>query len=181
MRSPSLSKVLPVAAGLSLWMLAGCQTTGDVVGHVTGWMMWVHRERTNLQTAPTLEKEVKTRGIALSLRLNPFPLSLSEARRVSGVIRLKNISNRFIQLEFPTTQRFELLVRDAGGRMVYQWSEDQAFEAVPSSVGINPGEHVEYIGVFPTRDLRPGQRYTASVFFPSRSDLKVELPFVPEK
>jgi len=115
------------------------------------------------------------------LRLNPFPVNLSETRRVEVVIQLKNISSRFIQLEFPTTQRFEVLVRDEAGKLVSQWSEDQVFEATPGTVGINPREHLEYLGVFSTRDLRPGKRYTVKALFPNRSDLKAELSFVPER
>jgi len=121
------------------------------------------------------------RGLALSMRLDPLPVRLSETRRMETVLRLKNSSSRFIHLEFPTTQRFDVLVRDVAGTLIVQWSEDQVFEAVPGHVGINPGESVEYHTAFATRDLQPGKRYTVTALFPSRNDLKVELPFVPER
>lgn len=98
---------------------------------------------------------------------------------MEAVIQLENRSSRFIQLEFSTSQRFDLLIKDAAGTAVVQWSEDQSFESVPSCIGINPGERLEYRAGFSSRDLQPGKRYTATAFFPNRKDLRVELPFVP--
>ena len=100
---------------------------------------------------------------------------------MEAVIRLENVSARFFQLEFPTTQRFDVLVREEAGGVVAQWSEDRVFEGVPGYVGINPGEYVEYRAVLPTRDMQPGKRYSVTAVFPNRKDLKVELPLVPEK
>ena len=94
---------------------------------------------------------------------------------------LKNVSSRFIHLEFTSSQRFDVLVRDAAGRVVVQWSEDRMFEAALGSVGINPGEHLEYHAVISTRDLQPGQRYVVTALITGRDDLKVELPLVPER
>lgn len=95
-------------------------------------------------------------------------------------VRLRNVSSRFIHLEFATTQRFEILVHDKAGRLLVQWSEDQAFEAVPGHLGINPGESVEYHADIATRDFQPGKRYTTTVSFLNHDELKVELPFTPQ-
>ena len=159
----SLSIVLSVAASLLFLTCGGCQTPRAA------------------ESAPASEKTIKTRGLSLSLRLDPVPVRLSETRRLEATIRLKNSSPRFVHLEFPTTQRFEMLVRDPAGKLVVQWSEDQVFQAAPGYVGVNPGESVEYHAAFATRDLQPGKRYIVTVFFPARDDLKLELPFVPGK
>ena len=170
-----------MAAGISFLLLGACQTQSNMASHALGWIPWGHGSKAGGETLASCEKTVKTRGLALSMRLDPVPVRLSDTRRVEAALRLKNVSSRFIHLEFPTTQRFDLLVRDAAGKLVAQWSEDRAFEAVHGYVGINPGESVEYPAAFPTRDLQPGQRYTVTALFPSRNDLKVELPCVPEK
>jgi hypothetical protein len=124
---------------------------------------------------------VKTRNLLLTLRIEPFPVLLSQARQVEAWISLKNRSKRFVQLEFPTTQRFEVSLRDERGAVVALWSEDQAFEPVPGVVGINPGEQVQYKAALSTRDLLPGHRYMLSVVFPSREALKADLVFTPQK
>ena len=117
--------------------------------------------------------------MALTLRLQPFPLQLSETRRMEVSIRIRNSSSHFMQLEFPTSQRIEVLMRDDRGQTVQQWSEDQAFEPVGGWVGINPGELVEYTAALSTRDLQPGKRYTVTAFLPIRNDLQAELSFTP--
>lgn len=170
-----------VVFGLSFLMFGGCQSTHSMAAHALGWIPWSHRSEDATESIPSSEKTVKSRGLALSLRLDPIPVKLSETRRVEATLQLKNISSRFNHLEFPTTQRFDLLLRDQAGKLIAQWSEDQVFEAVPGYVGINPGEHLEYHAAFATRDLQPGKRYIATVIFPNRNDLKVELAFVPEK
>ena len=175
----SLSKVLSAAVGLSLFMFGGCQTTRNMASHSHGWIPWARGDKA--AATPLSEKTVRTHGLALSLRLEPVPVKLSETRRLEATLQLKNVSSRFIHLEFETSQRFDVLVRDAAGRTVVQWSEDRVFEAEPGYVGINPGEHLEYQASFSTRDLQPGKSYTITAFFPNRDDLKVELPRAPEK
>ncbi len=170
---------LALAAGVGLLGLGGCQTARGVADCAAGWIPGFHAKA---QRGPVAQKTVATRGLEMNLRLEPFPVSLSETRRIEAALRLTNRSARFVQLEFPTTQRFEILLRAAAtGKTLVQWSEDQAFEPTPGVVGINPGEHLEYRASLSTRDLQPGGRYTVTAFFPSRGDLKVELPLVPGK
>jgi hypothetical protein len=169
-----------IAAGMGLVSLGGCQTARVVASRSVGWIPGLHGSSQASEGTST-QKIVKTRGLELNLRLAPNPVSLAETRQVEVTLRLTNRSSRFVQLEFPTTQRFEMLLRDAGGKTLVQWSEDQAFEPTPGVVGINPGEHLEYRASLSTRDLQPGGRYTVTAFFPSREDLKAELPLAPQK
>ena len=169
------SKVLSVTFGLSLLWLGGCRTTRKITGYATGWIPWVHGSAA-AQGAPS-EKTVRTHGLALTLRLEPVPVKLSETRRVEATLRLENVSSRFIHLEFASAQRFDVLVRDAAGRVVVQWSEDRMFAMALGYVGIN----LEYHAGFSTRDLQSGKRYGVTALVTGRDDLKVELPLVPEK
>ena len=171
--------VLVAAVGISA-LFAGCMAPREIASRTVGWIPWVHSNTARPPSGPVAEKTVKAGALKLSLRLDPFPLRLSDTRRMEAKIRLENSSPRFIRLDFPTTQRFDALVRDGAGNVVAQWSEDQAFEALAGFVSINPGEHVEYRAVLSTRDLQPGGHYSLAVFFPSRNEVKVELPFVPE-
>ena len=177
MRARPHSLLVSLALGLSLFMLGGCQTACKMASPAKGWLPRVPSRESAM---PGAEKTVRSRGLALTLHLEPVPAILSETRRIEATLRLANVSSRFIHLEFATSQRFDLLVRDAAGRVLVQWSEDRALEAVPGYVGINPGEHLEYHAAFSTRDLQPGKRYTVTALVTGRDELKAELPLAPE-
>lgn len=159
--------------------LGGCSSSREGAGRLLDSIPWVSRHPA--PTGPISQTTVRAHNLSLTVRLEPFPVILSQARRVEAWISLKNRSKRFVQLEFPTTQRFDASLRDENGAVVALWSEDQAFESVPGVLGINPGEEVSYKAALATRDLLPGHSYTLSVVFPSRDDLKAELGFVPQK
>jgi Intracellular proteinase inhibitor len=119
--------------------------------------------------------------LSLTMRVQPLPVKLSETRQLKVSLQLANRSKRLIQLEFPTTQRIEVLVRNADGKMVEQWSEDQSFAPEPTIVAINPNERLEYIVSVSTRDMVAGQPYMIEGFFPNYEQLKVSQTIVPEK
>lgn len=124
---------------------------------------------------------VRTKFLTLTMQLAPLPLKLSEARQLKVSLLLANKSKKFVQLEFPTTQRIEVLVRDKAGKMVTQWSEDQAFASVGSYAVINPGERLEYSASVSTRDMAAGKEYVVEGFFPHFEELRARTSIVPEK
>lgn len=111
----------------------------------------------------------------------PLPLHLSDTRQLKITIVLANISKRFVQLAFPTTQRVEILVRDDSGKIVTQWSEDQSFENSADYISINAGERLEYSASISTRDMTAGRKYTIEGFFPNYPDLIARQPLVAER
>ena len=125
---------------------------------------------------------VRVKDLTLSMELAPLPLDLSESRQLKVTLSLLNHSKRYVHLEFPTTQRIEILIRDnARNKLVTQWSEDQAFSNEPAYVTINPGERVEYHAAVSTRDLAAGHAYTVEAFFPNFDKLTIQQTIVPEK
>ena len=127
------------------------------------------------------EREPNWDRLPFTMTLDPRPLRLGETRRLLVTLRLENKTRRLVQLEFPTTQRIEVLVKDKNGRQVEQWSEDQAFSNEPSLVAINPGERLEYTAQVATRDFVAGQEYVVEGFFPNYPKLHVTARIVPEK
>jgi hypothetical protein len=120
--------------------------------------------------------------IVLAMTVTPQPLKLSETHQVQVTLRLENKSKKFVQLEFPTSQRIEVVVKNkTSGKLVEHWSEDQAFSNDPGVVSINPGERVEYTATVSTRDLAAGETYTIEGFFPSYEALHSAVTVVPEK
>jgi Intracellular proteinase inhibitor len=124
---------------------------------------------------------VKVKNLILSMELSPAVVKLPDTRRLNVAIALGNKSGKFVHLEFPTTQRIEVLIRDKTGRLVTQWSEDQSFTNDASYITINPGERIEYDVSVATRDMTAGQPYTVEGFFPSFNELRIQKTIVPEK
>lgn len=125
---------------------------------------------------------VQTKNLTLKMVLSPLPLNLSETRQLNVTLSLANKSGKTIRLEFPTTQRFEILVRDkSSGRQVVQWSEDQAFEPEQTIITINSHERIQYEASVATRDLSPGKEYVVEASFPKYKELKIQQAITPKK
>lgn len=127
------------------------------------------------------KKQANWRRLELSLTIEPQPLNLSENRLFKAVLQLTNKSKRLVQLEFPTSQRIEVVVKTKAGKLVEQWSEDQAFANEPTLVSINPGERLEYTVSLATRDLQPGETYIVEAFFPNYEPLRTQTTLAPAK
>lgn len=121
------------------------------------------------------------KNLALDMQLSPQPLKLGEVRQLQASLVLRNVGKKFVGLEFPTTQRVEVMIRDKTGRLVTRWSDDHAFESTPSYVSINPGERLEYSASIATRDLHAGESYAVEGFFPNFDELKARKTVVPQK
>jgi hypothetical protein len=121
-------------------------------------------------------------GIELKLDIAPPDIKLSENREIQATISLFNRSKKtYFHLDFPTSQRFEILVLDSSGKVVNTWSEDQSFTADPAAVTVNPGERLEYTASVATREMSAGQSYTIEVSFPNYPDLKIQQQVTPQK
>jgi len=114
-----------------------------------------------------------------TIAVDPTPLALSEVRTMKVTLTLANHGKKLAQLEFPTTQRIEVPMKDAQGNRVEQWSEDQAFQNEPTLVAINPNERLEYTATVATRDLKAGQAYTIEGFFPNYDQLRASKTITP--
>jgi len=96
---------------------------------------------------------------ASALKVDPATFSLDDRREITVTFTVENRTNRLVKLDFPTSQRIEILVRDSSGKVIEKWSDDRAFQDVSGVVMINPGEHIQYEEKIATRDMQPGQTY----------------------
>ncbi len=119
--------------------------------------------------------------LELALKIEPNPPKLSATKQVKVTLTLANKTSKLVQLEFPTSQRIEVLIKAKDGKMVEQWSEDQAFDNEPTIVAINPGERLEYGANVSLRDLHPEETYTVEAFFPNFDALRKTVTIKPEK
>jgi hypothetical protein len=122
---------------------------------------------------------VNYKGLAIDVRVEPAAPKLGEQREVAVIIRLTNKSKRLVQLNFPTTQRIDVTVKNKAGKMIEHWSDDQRFENEPGLVAINPGERLEYKANVSTRDLSAGEEFVVEGFFPHHETLRGTATIVP--
>jgi len=83
----------------------------------------------------------------LELAMGVDRLTYAPGAGIEVVIRLANLSEEVRTLEFPTSQRFELLLLDQEGTERHRWSEGQAFLQVVGTEVLAPGEEVLFDAV----------------------------------
>jgi len=123
-------------------------------------------------------KDPQLRGLVMTLEVAPQPLKLSEVRQMDVRVRLTNKSKRPITLEFQTSQRFEIYLRNSSETVLTTWSDNHAFAQVVGTVYINPQEHIEYAETIATRELTPNKVFIAEVFFPKYPELRLRQKFL---
>jgi hypothetical protein len=94
------------------------------------------------------------------LTVEPEQFSLADRRELDVTYTVKNQTKKIMRLDYPTTQRVEILTSDSNGQVIDRWSDDRSFEATEGIVFINPGERIEYNEKVPTRDMKADATYT---------------------
>lgn len=94
------------------------------------------------------------------LVVDPTTFSLDDRREITVTFSVQNKTSRLVKLDFPTSQRIEILVRDPNGKVIQKWSDDRAFTDQSGVVMIDPDEHIQYEEKIATRDMQPGKTYT---------------------
>jgi hypothetical protein len=120
------------------------------------------------------------RGLVLDLQIAPQPVKLSEVRHLDVHVTLSNKSKKPITLDFPTTERFEILLRNSGENVLTKFSDNRSYDETPATVLVNSDEHVSYDGTISTRDLTPGKVFICEVFFPQYPELRIRQKFMTE-
>ena len=127
------------------------------------------------------EKGVVSGTLEMGVTVEPNPVKLADNRQIKVTLTLTNRASKLAQLEFPTSQRVEVLVKSKDGKTIEQWSQDQAFNNEPTLVTINPRERLEYSVNVSTRDMSAGQSYIVEAFFPNFEALRKSIPVAAEK
>lgn len=114
-------------------------------------------------------------GIQLSAGIDRLAFSPGDSMRV--VLQLSNRLDAPRSLLFPSAQRFDLQLVDAGDEVVYRWSEDRSFAQVQEEVelpaGGNGPEWVEWLRL----DLPEGTYLLRATIPIAGAHLETELPF----
>jgi hypothetical protein len=137
-----------------------------------GWLGRVLHPFSSKEKIPQY-KNPKLSGLLLAVELPLEPVKLSEVRQLPVRVLLTNRGDHAVELNFPSEQRFEILLHDAAGQVVTRWSDNRAFADTVGTILINPGEHIEYSETIATRELVPGKVFTVEVTLPAYPELDV--------
>jgi hypothetical protein len=113
------------------------------------------------------------------LTLNPESPTLADKREVDVNYTIRNNSNRMARLDFPTSQRIEILTKNSAGSTIDRWSDDRSFQPQEGIVVINPKERIEYREKISTREMKPGQTYEVEALLKSDPDFRLQKPLTP--
>lgn len=168
-------------------LLAACSSGPKPASNEPGLLgrMWQSTQKLNplhRDLKPREMKQVKPenlKAIAVSLTVDPPAPKLAEVRLVNVRLHLVNRGKRMVRLDFPTTQRIDVVVKDPGGKIVEQWSEYHRFEKEPGMVAINPGERLEYPASVATREMKAGQTSTIEAWMPAYDSLRASATVTP--
>jgi hypothetical protein len=123
-----------------------------------------------IRTAPTTEK----------LEIDPERFPLKDRREVNVTYTIRNNTKKISRLEYPTSQRIDILTYDAKGAVIDKWSDDRAFQPEEGIVVINPKERIEYQEKIPTREMKPGETCRVEAFTTSSEKFQSEQLVSPE-
>ncbi len=142
---------------------------------------------TEMFASVTLPGEKKSSGSKLVVE--PSEFSLDDRREVAVDFTIYNKTKKLLRLEFPTSQRIEIVIKDPAGAVIERWSDDRAFDDQEGIVMINPDERVEYQEKIATREMVPGTTYVIEASVANNEEFtrtttvtptgKLELPPTP--
>src|SRR4029077_14095624 len=113
------------------------------------------------------------KNLAMSMKLEPAQVRLSDARVIEVTVSVVNNGKTTVHLEFPSSLRIDVVVKAEGGKIVSRWSDDQRIEKEPGILLINPKERLEYSAKISTREMTAGRPFEIEAYFPSYEKLRV--------
>jgi hypothetical protein len=114
-----------------------------------------------------------------SLQVDPESPVIKDQREVEVTYTVRNNSKSLTQLDFPTSQRIEILTYDSSGAIVDRWSDDRAFKPEEGIVVINPRERIEFKEKISTRDMHPAETYKTEASLKSQPGFVVDRTVTP--
>lgn len=93
--------------------------------------------------------------VSVTLSLDHAVYSAASSTALTALLSARNATADTVTLTQPTTQQYDLEIRDAKGNIVYRWSAGKFFGQVVTTVNLT-GE-IDYTITAPLTNLQPGQ------------------------
>ena len=114
-------------------------------------------------------------GVELRIRTAPPIIKLADTHTFEAHLVLINRTKKTVTLIFNDSRHYDFILRDATGRKLAQWSDDQPLNQNPGYTIINPQERAEYIGNLSTRDMVAGRTYTLEGFVVGYDTMRLSM------
>jgi hypothetical protein len=146
--------------------------------------IWQGTKRVGEKTADVVKAPFRKKGaeeipakgawrkLEMTMKLDPPEVRLPNTRVVDVVVLVVNKGKEAVQLEFPSSLRIDVVVKNETGRILSRWSDDQRIDREPAILLINPKERLEYNARISTRDMSGGGRFEIEAYFPSYEGLR---------
>jgi hypothetical protein len=115
----------------------------------------------------------------MRLNITPQVIKLSDTHSLGARLQLINRRKKPVNLIFNDSRHYDFILRDAGGRKLAQWSDDQPVNQTPGYVIINPNERAEFVGNISTRDMVAGRTYTLEGLVVGYDNLRLTTTIAP--
>lgn len=118
-------------------------------------------------------------GLEMRLGVAPQVIKLSDTHSLEARLQLINRKKKPVNLIFNDSRHYDFILRDASGKKLAQWSDDQPVNQTPGYVIINPNERAEFVGNISTRDLVAGRTYTLEGLVVGYNNLRLTTTIAP--
>ncbi|MBV8212562.1 MAG: hypothetical protein JOZ08_04960 [Verrucomicrobia bacterium] len=120
-------------------------------------------------------------GLEMRVILTPDAIKLPDTRSFEARIVLINRTKKAVTLSFNDSREYDFLLRDANGKKLVQWTDDQPVTQNPAYVIVNPAERSEFVGTISTRDMVLGRPYVLEASVVGYPKLTTTINLTPQK
>jgi hypothetical protein len=117
----------------------------------------------------------------MRVTLTPDTIKLPDTRSFEARIILINRTKRAVTLSFNDSRAYDFLLRDATGKKLVQWTDDQPVTQNPAYVILNPNERSEFVGTISTRDMVVGRPYVLEASIVGYPKMTTTINITPQK
>mgnify|MGYP006280142305 FL=1 len=107
------------------------------------------------------EDDYKKRNIVANIFLEDD--EYEEYEDLGVVIEIVNLSNQEQVLEFTSSQKYEIYIRNSRGNVIYTWSKNKSFTQAFQKVKLDPNDFKNYYEEIDLRGFREGVYYIEAV------------------
>lgn len=119
--------------------------------------------------------EVANPADGLELQFGVQAASYAPGDSIRALVRVVNRGAEPRTLNFPSSQRFDILVLDSAGVAIHSWSMDKSFAQAIEEETLAPGEELLYEGAVVAPPV-PGNYQVRGVITASEASLESTLP-----
>lgn len=160
---------------------SGAERTWDTTKKIGGKTVDVVKSPFSRGKRGEPEAKAGWKKLAMTMLIEPPSVKIGETRVLELTIAVVNKGKGPVQLDFPNSQRVEVVVMNESGKVLSKWSDDQRIDKEPGFVLINPAERIEYFAKISTREMKEAKPFTIEVSFAGYGQLHTSRTVVPRR